>query len=435
MPSEPYDNWHKSRPKLGEETCKEHNKVPSKRHGVGKRWAARWRDPQGNQEQELFARFDDARKFLTKMEGSIDNGVYIPRDGPKTKFKVVCHAWLHVRKGKSPRTYAQYESRIENHIIEPLGEVEIGDIKPSTIVQWINGRREHGLDETTIGLVFTHLSAIFESAIDDDVIGKNPCRGKSVRDMKPKRSKPPARDVPLTGTQTDEIREHLPARYKAIVDVGRGLGLRQGEIFGLGPDDIDWSEKLVHVTRQIAFHRGTMVFAPPKCSDTDEDKDRFVPASEEVLFRLMAHMAEHPPVEVTLPWKTIDGELHTAQLLFTSREHKPLNKNYINWVWKAALEAAGIIKAINHKPLGRGRLWEKCRDKMMHALRHLYASERIAEGMDVFTLARRMGHADPTYTLRKYVHQVDNDYETERARIDRTLRSGSVPRSAPDVQR
>ena len=60
-----------------------------------------------------------------------------------------------------------------------------------------------------------------------------------------------------------------------------------------------------------------------------------------------------------------------------------------------ALEAADIITAINDKPAGRGRLWEPCRDKLMQALRHLYASERIVEGMNVVPLAQRLGHSEP----------------------------------------
>lgn len=46
-------------------------------------------------------------------------------------------------------------------------------------------------------------------------------------------------------------------------------------------------------------------------------------------------------------------------------------------------------------PLGQGRRWEKSRNKMMYALRHLYASMMINGGVDVYTLADRLGHADP----------------------------------------
>lgn len=49
----PYDVWHLSRPPAGAQVCREHGKVPSKTHGTGKRWQARWRDPEGRQLTEL----------------------------------------------------------------------------------------------------------------------------------------------------------------------------------------------------------------------------------------------------------------------------------------------------------------------------------------------------------------------------------------------
>lgn len=121
---------------------------------------------------------------------------------------------------------------------------------------------------------------------------------------------------------------------------------------------------------------------------------------------LRKHMSAFPPILVTLPRETKDGELETASVIFYSRERKPINRNYFNsFVWKPALAAVGIIAPL--KP-GRGRQWEESRDKMMHALRHLFASMALDHGVDIYTLADRLGHADPAFTLRKYVHRVPN---------------------------
>jgi integrase len=138
------------------------------------------------------------------------------------------------------------------------------EVKPSDIVSWISGRREAGLDETTVALVLSHLSAILDQYVDDEMIRRNPCRAKSVRDIKPRRSKKPAKNVPLTGVQLNAVRDNLSARYRAIADVGRALGLRQGEIFGLSPEDIDWTNNEVRIRRQIAHDGNKLVFATLK---------------------------------------------------------------------------------------------------------------------------------------------------------------------------
>jgi integrase len=39
-----------------------------------------------------------------------------------------------------------------------------------------------------------------------------------------------------------------------------------------------------------------------------------------------------------------------------------------------------------------------------HSLRHTHASNLIASGLDVLTISRRLGHANPTITLGVYGH-------------------------------
>ncbi|GGX72826.1 tyrosine-type recombinase/integrase [Streptomyces hiroshimensis] len=80
---------------------------------------------------------------------------------------------------------------------------------------------------------------------------------------------------------------------------------------------------------------------------------------------------------------------------------------------------------MNDKPVGKGRKWEACRDKMMHALRHLFASEAINEGVDVYTLADLLGHEDPAFTLRRYVHRVTDAAEKARKAIGRRYRTAA----------
>ncbi|WP_052757630.1 tyrosine-type recombinase/integrase [Streptomyces yangpuensis] len=109
----------------------------------------------------------------------------------------------------------------------------------------------------------------------------------------------------------------------------------------------------------------------------------------------------------------------TVQIIFYSREKKPINKNYFGYLWKSALEAIGVIKALNDKPVGKGRKWEKCRDEMMHALRHLFASMMIEAGVDVATLADRLGHVGSSFTLKKYVRPV----ATAGDKVRRAVRS------------
>lgn len=421
--AEPYDRWHKSRPKGGEAKCKTHNKVPSQDHGRGRRWVARWRGPDGKQLNESFEKYEDAKQHLAKVTSGLNDGTYIAKEKGDTLIKDLAEQWLADMVFRNPRTEPQYIARVRRYIITPLGHIKVRELLPSRVVAWIK-QLNLAVGETYAGLIYTHLNAILTMAVDDDLILKNPCASRSVQRVKPRRQRKPSKELPINWEDSEAIKEHLPDRYKAIVDCGRGLGMRQGEIFALSPDDINWlnKDKVVHIQRQIVHDRGIMVFAPPKGGNDDDPKDRFVPVDDQVAFILAEHIRCFPPVEVTLPWIERGGPPVTVRLVFTSREHKPVNKNYVNYIWKAALEAIGLIQAVNDKPVGRGRRWEKCRDKMMHALRHLFASEALNEGVDIYTLADLLGHEDPAFTLRRYVHRVARSLDKARDAIGRRYR-------------
>ncbi|MFI5638283.1 tyrosine-type recombinase/integrase [Streptomyces goshikiensis] len=404
----PYDRWHKSRPGLTEEVCKEHGKVPSAGHGVGKRWQARWRDDAGVQETEMFAKESDAKKHETKMRATVDDGSYINPKGGEVRVGEWVTIWLNGMTFDNPRTYQRYEQRMRLHVIPtPLGKLRIKDVSATALRDWLKGRREL-LEDSSLHLIFANLRTAFDLAVDDELMRKNPCLLKAVVAVKPTRNKSTPKELALTWEHTEKIRLELPERYQALVDVCRGLGMRQGEAFGFGPDDIDWDHPdgpMVHIVRQVAHDGPVLVFDNPKGADEEDPKDRWVELSPAVAAALLEHTKKYPPIEVTIPHRTRDGEPVTARIFFYGREKKPIQANWFNsFVWKPALAAVGIIAPLD--PEKPGRKWEKSRDKMMHALRHLYASMMLDGGVDIYTLADRLGHSDPAFTLRKYVHRV-----------------------------
>src|SRR5262249_40664784 len=56
-----------------------------------------------------------------------------------------------------------------------------------------------------------------------------------------------------------------------------------------------------------------------------------------------------------------------------------------------------------------------------HALRHTHASMLIAHGVDVVTIAKRLGHASPTITLNTYAHLFTKDDSKAAAAINAAL--------------
>ncbi|MDB1088342.1 hypothetical protein PJ985_12275 [Streptomyces sp. ACA25] len=243
-------------------------------------------------------------------------------------------------------------SRIWNHIIPLVGDVALKDIDAAVLRAW-KAQLLTRVDESTAEVIWIHLSTILAAAVDDGRLLKNPCKShRTVKPPKRAESKAKAWDRPTT----DAVRASLQERYRLAVGLGVGAGLRQGEAFGLGEDDIDEDASVIRVRRQLRWdHRGRPYFCLPKGK-----KAREVPLSPALVRRARARMARFPTVACTLPWR--DPEPPTTEL--EARQCKPitvplvLNTSHgkrINYAtfndrrWKRVLAAAGVITVVDER--------------------------------------------------------------------------------------
>ncbi|MGB3442985.1 MAG: tyrosine-type recombinase/integrase [Actinophytocola sp.] len=231
-------------------------------------------------------------------------------------------------------------------------------------------------------------------------IKKNPCNASSVQ----KPQIPAKKVVPWPAERVHVVREATNPRYRLTVVLGAGLGLRQGEAFGLAVDDVDFDDATVHVVRQVKLVSGKPCFGPPKGGKT-----RDVPLPASVAAAIRDHIAAYPPVTITLPWQKPDGEPRTARLLVTSREHSAAWRPVYNqWTWITALKKAGGER--------------QARVDGFHALRHFYASTLLDAGETVTALSSYLvGHADPGFTLKVYTHLMPSSKQHTRLAVDSIL--------------
>lgn len=396
------DRWYRTDKATG-------TRVPTSRHGTGKRWDVRWRDDAGRQRHKAFDRRADAERWLAKVTTDLASGQYVDPAAGKARLRTYAEGWLAAQTS-DPSTREAVELRLRLHVLPALGDYPIATLaqRPSIVQAWNRGLQT-ALAPNYVRVIFANLSALLQAAVDDGLIGKNPCRAGSVKPPAPDRR----RIVPWPVEQVAGVRDTLPERYRALADVGAGLGLRQGEAFGLAVEDIDFLRGTVHVRRQVKLIGGKLVFALPKGG-----RQRDVPLPESVALRLAAHLQAWPAIAVTLPWLAT-GKPEMARLLFTTRERTALDRTYFNrHVWKPALEVAGVPTT---------------RENGMHALRHHFATVLLEGGCSPKAVAEYLGHADPGFTLRVYGHVMPASENRARAAVDAAMAAG-LSASAPDVR-
>ena len=83
-------------------------------------------------------------------------------------------------------------------------------------------------------------------------------------------------------------------------------------------------------------------------------------------------------------------------------------------------------------------LWQRARkeagldDVRLHDLRHTVASQAVARGVPLSTVARMLGHADPTMTLR-YAHVGDRELQAAAERIGKAIETAMDVGDSPPV--
>ena len=213
--------------------------------------------------------------------------------------------------------------------------------------------------------------------------------------------------VPWQPAELGRVRDGLPGRYQLMTDLGAALGLRQGELFGFSLDDLDQATYRVRV--QVKREGGHLVFAPPK-----HGRERSVPVPASLHQLITAHVAAYGTARVTLPWLEPGGRPRTYTLLHAGQHGRPLDRAYVNRLWRAAVLSAGIA-------------WIP-QDTGMHMLRHIAASRWIAAGADVLMVRDLLGHAD-TATTERYMHRLKTHDQRTRTVVARAQRR-TAPRPA-----
>ncbi|ACZ31091.1 integrase family protein [Xylanimonas cellulosilytica DSM 15894] len=421
----------------------------------GGKWEAQYRDASGRRHRRQFDRKRDAEKWIDEVTAAVVTGTYVDPKAGRMTFREYADHWRSVQVHRES-TADQIERNFRNHVYPVLGDKQLASILRSD-VQGLVKKLSMTLAPATVSVIYRHVSSVLKAAVADRKLATSPCVGVSV----PKARK--AKVVPLEVDLVTEIAEAVPPRYRAMVIVDAATGLRQGEIWGLTVDRVDFLRRTANVDRQLVSVAGARPsFGPLKT----EASYRVVPLPKVAVEALAAHLAEFPTGR--------DG------LIFTSSTGAPLRRSAFGDVWRAAvveaqrkfalahpqvlLEAvarvfldapaaqrldrvalgfklspkrvgevvteareAGLIPAegasAGEVVLARARLGERDERVVFHELRHFYASLLIRHGESVKTVQARLGHASAVETLDTYSHLWPDSDDLTRDAVDSALGS------------
>ena len=403
-----YDRWWKTQRQADGSV----RRVPSADYGCARRWQVRWRDENGRQRKRNFSKRDgknperDASAFDAKMKAALDAGTAL--DLAAGKMLVREYAAFYRRDLLNRNSTAERLDRVFRLHVDPLplGRLPMAQVRPSHMRAWVKDRSQV-LAPSTLAVVWSNLTSMFNAAVTDRVIGVSPCRG-----VKLPRVAHDDHYIP-GAEQVHTLAAALPQRYAAIVYLAAGCGLRGAEITGLELDAVDFLQREIDVRQQLVCVTGVEPYlGPPKTRGSV----RTVEMPAVVIQALARHIELFPPPEVEVWDRTdLDQRKHhqrPARLLFVTLAGRPIHRATWAELWAPAARQAGI-------PKGTG----------LHCLRHYFATLLIHHGAGVKRVQLALGHSTPMITLNTYAGEWPDTDDHARAIVDSAL--GDVPCVCP----
>jgi len=351
------------------------------------RWQAKYRHPRTNQfivAPSTFALKGDATRWLAGIQRDIESGAWIDPAWGTVTLGAYAVTWLAQRTLR-PRTVELYEGLLDRYILPELGPVELGELSPREVRTWHAELLRRGRPgPVTVAKAYRLLRTICETAVSDEMIGRNPCniKGAAVEHS-------PERPV-LTVPEVEALADAIEERYGALVLLAAWCGLRVGEALALTRADVDLEEGTVRIDKSAAeLKSGERIVGPPKT----KAGIRVVYVPPHVVPELRAHLESFVGPD-------------ESDVVFTGTLGQPVRRASLYTAWLRAADEAGL-KGVR-----------------IHDLRHTGATLAAATGASTRELMLRLGHASSDAALR-YQHATANRDEAIARSLSELARTRS----------
>jgi integrase len=396
-----------------------------------------------------------------------------PKRGRQTFERYVRVEWLpaHVMELRTRENYTYY---LDRRIIPEFGPMRMVEILPAHVREWVTKLTREGVRPQAVRYCIVVLSAIFTTALNDQVTFLHPCKGVKT---------PPIPKRPhniISPEQFDDLYTALPFEtMKLLIETDIESGLRWGELTELRPRDLDFGTGVLTVSRVVVelspkFHPDGGRFIG---KDYPKDQEhRRLKLSGQIVAKIKAFIEAHGigdddllfamhqlPQQPTLRVLADPGTLgltepndagrryrhgtlsaysagkcrcehcrgayarYRAQRRAAGRDQPRARRTVVTdghiprwWfrthVWLPAVEASGISESAT-----------------VHGLRHAHASWLLAGGADLQVVKERLGHSS-IVTTQKYLGTLDETDETAIDALSRIRRRSKKP-SSPSRRR
>lgn len=359
-PTEPRCTFARPMPAPREKTTVPGVYKRGSRYEVTYRHRGQWRSKAG------FRTLAEARAFKARANAGLE------RQQSRERFEDYAASWLDGYRGRTSRgikagTLKSYRASMDRYAIPFFRGYKLAEIERPDIREFVTSLETAGLAPAAIRRVMAPLKAMFATAVEDGLLQVNPTT--SVRIMGRPAKVEEVRERALTRHELAAFLAAADPDWRLFFEFLAQTGVRISEAIGLTVGDLVFGQPTkVKVRRQ--FVRGQWDTLKSNTSRRD------VPLS---------------PAMSRALWTRCAGQPSDAPLFPSPQGRHLREENVRKRILAPARQAAGLTWP------GFG----------FHTFRHTCASMLFESGKNVAQVARWLGHEDPSFTLKTYIHLMD----------------------------
>ena len=346
------------------------------------------RTPAGKRIQITKSGFDTRKEAADALRKAIEQHRSDGNGANRLTFSAFLERWLDdcARHRCTPKTLERYVT-LGRHATKYLGETELQCLAPLKIESMLNSLRNSGgrKDEThpngrplssrTVRHIPFLIHDSLQSAVRWGILQGNPMD----RVVLPKAEKKEIRALDKEGLN-QLLGAVAGTRLFPLFVTAASTGCRRGELLALQWQDIDFQTGMVTISKSIEQTKSGL-----RIKSTKSGRVRRFPLPSVALGILSQHRRNQPLGNPTEPNRKAPG------VVFCSPEGDYYKPDQISSKVAAIMAKAGS------------------RGISLHSLRHGHASQLLSEGVPIPTVSKRLGHANPTITLKLYSHALEPD--------------------------
>ena len=349
----------------------------------------RYTDADGNRGRKKFAA-KTKREAMQKGKEFIDSLNRAADDGEKLTVGNWIRNWLenYAKPNVRPRTYEKYSSTLKAYILPTFENVLLNELTAADLQKHLNrlletGRADGtGLSSSTVRGTRRYLSMCIDDAVKSGLVSSNVVRLTKAPKLSKKEIAVLSKEeiARLIDTAKEIKNPFMSVVMPQIISLTIHTGMRQGEVFGLKWDDIDFEKSCLFIRRSLAHVIGKgAVFQAPK---TKNSVRRILLMPEDVKnLRAYKKWQENYSEEL--------GDLFAGHdLVFTGPFGEPMSPtNFSRRYFKPLLKKCNISS-----------------DFTFHGLRHTHATLLLRQGVNPKIVQERLGHSSIKVTMDTYSH-------------------------------